>query len=283
MNRSPITILIGALGGEGGGVLAQWLVEAATRAGYPAQSTSIPGVAQRTGATTYYVEVFPETVESLGGRRPVLSLLPVPGRIDLAIASELLEAGRIVANGMVSPDRTLLVASTSRTLTTAEKMSLGDGRFDPDRLLDVARAQSAKLVAFDMEAAARDAGTVVSAVMMGSVAGSGVLPLAGRRSRRSCGRRDAAPTRASPDSRAAGTPCVPTQRRWRPVPPRLRPRRRIRGSPRFPRRSAISSPPDTRALSNSRTPPMRTHTSHGSRRCSRRNGAATPPARAATR
>jgi len=176
MNRSPITILIGALGGEGGGVLAQWLVETATRAGHPAQSTSIPGVAQRTGATTYYVEVFPETVESLGGRRPVLSLLPVPGRIDLAIASELLEAGRIVASGMVSPDRTLLVASTSRTLTTAEKMSLGDGRFDPDRLFDVARAQSAKLVAFDMEAAARDAGTVVSAVMMGAVAGSGVLP-----------------------------------------------------------------------------------------------------------
>jgi indolepyruvate ferredoxin oxidoreductase beta subunit len=174
--RGPITILIGALGGEGGGVLAHWLVEAATRAGYPAQSTSIPGVAQRTGATTYYVEVFPETVASLGGRRPVLSLLPVPGRIDLAIASELLEAGRIVANGMVSPDRTLLVASTSRTLTTAEKMSLGDGRFDPDRLLDVARAQSAKLVAFDMEAAAREAGTIVSAVMMGAIAGSGVLP-----------------------------------------------------------------------------------------------------------
>ena len=87
-------------------MLAQWLVETATRAGYPAQSTSIPGVAQRTGATTYYVEVFPETIASLGDRRPVLSLLPVPGRIDLAIASELLEAGRIVASGMVSAERT---------------------------------------------------------------------------------------------------------------------------------------------------------------------------------
>ena len=29
----PLTILIGALGGEGGGVLADWIVEAATRAG----------------------------------------------------------------------------------------------------------------------------------------------------------------------------------------------------------------------------------------------------------
>jgi len=48
----PLSILIGALGGEGGGVLAEWLVAVATKAGYVAQSTSIPGVAQRTGATT---------------------------------------------------------------------------------------------------------------------------------------------------------------------------------------------------------------------------------------
>jgi len=65
---APVTILIGALGGEGGGLLAQWLVETATDAGYPVQSTSIPGVAQRTGATTYYVEIFPQPVSALGGR-----------------------------------------------------------------------------------------------------------------------------------------------------------------------------------------------------------------------
>lgn len=174
----PITILVGALGGEGGGTLAQWLVETAVAAGYPAQATSIPGVAQRTGATTYYVEVFPRPVAELGSRRPVLSLLPVPGCIDVAIASELLEAARIVGSGMVSPDRTLLIASVSRTLTTTEKMAPGDGRVDSARLLDVARAQSARLCAFDMEAAARDAGTVVSAVMFGAIAGCGVLPFA---------------------------------------------------------------------------------------------------------
>ena len=50
----PICILLGALGGQGGGVLADWLVEAAHHSGYPAQATSTPGVAQRTGATTYY-------------------------------------------------------------------------------------------------------------------------------------------------------------------------------------------------------------------------------------
>ncbi|MFO1323698.1 MAG: indolepyruvate oxidoreductase subunit beta family protein [Burkholderiales bacterium] len=174
----PVTILIGALGGEGGGVLAQWLVEAATQSGYPAQSTSIPGVAQRTGATTYYVEVFPRLRAELGGREPVLSLLPVPGGIDLVVASELLEAARIAGAGMVSPDRTLLVTSTGRTLTTAEKMAQGDGRFDAELLQDVVRRHSARCVAFDMDAAARDAGTVVSAVMFGAVAGSGVLPVA---------------------------------------------------------------------------------------------------------
>ncbi len=49
----PLTLLICALGGEGGGVLTQWLVDAARLAGHRAQATSIPGVAQRPGSTTY--------------------------------------------------------------------------------------------------------------------------------------------------------------------------------------------------------------------------------------
>ena len=175
---TPISILIGALGGQGGGVLAEWIVDAAVQAGYVAQGTSIPGVAQRTGATTYYVEIHPEPRATLGGRVPVLGLYPVPGHVDLVVASELLEAGRLVQAGHVSAERTLLVASTSRTLTTAEKMVPGDGRFDAERLLAVARANSRRLCAFDMDAAARSAGTVVSAVMLGAIAGSGVVPIA---------------------------------------------------------------------------------------------------------
>ena len=174
--RRPITILIAALGGQGGGVLAEWLVEVALNAGYPAQSTSIPGVAQRTGATTYYVEVYPEPYAALGDRRPILSLLPVPGGIDLAVASELLEAVRMVQGGMVSAERTTLVTSSCRTLTTVEKMAPGDGRFDPDRLLAVAQRHSRRLVTFDMDDAARAAGTVVSSVMFGAIAASGALP-----------------------------------------------------------------------------------------------------------
>jgi len=176
MSERPITILVAALGGQGGGVLAEWMVDAAVHAGYRAQSTSIPGVAQRTGATTYYIEIFPTPASALAGREPVFSLLPVPGRIDVLVASELLETARIVQSGMADAARTTIVTSSSRTLTTAEKMSLGDGRFASDRLYDVARTHSRRFVAFDMDAAARETGTVVSAVMFGAVAATGALP-----------------------------------------------------------------------------------------------------------
>ncbi len=178
MNTSgkPITILIAALGGEGGGVMADWLIDAATASGYPAQSTSIPGVAQRTGATTYYLEVFPVRREQLGGREPVLSLTPSPGNVDLMIASELIEAGRAMLNGYVSPERTTLIASTHRIYATIEKMQMADGRFDSERVLDAAKALAKKSVLFDMRKLAQESGTVINAVLFGAMAGSGALP-----------------------------------------------------------------------------------------------------------
>ncbi|MEW6688128.1 MAG: 2-oxoacid:acceptor oxidoreductase family protein, partial [Pseudomonadota bacterium] len=173
----PITILIAALGGEGGGVMADWLIDAATQCGFPAQSTSIPGVAQRTGATTYYLEIFPARREALGGREPVLSLTPSPGNVDLMIASELVEAGRAMLNGYVSPERTTLIASTHRIYATAEKMQMADGRFDSERALEAARALARRAVLFDMRALAQESGTVINAVLFGAMAGSGALPL----------------------------------------------------------------------------------------------------------
>ena len=38
----PLTLLIAALGGEGGGVLTHWIVSAASSLGFPVRSTSIP-------------------------------------------------------------------------------------------------------------------------------------------------------------------------------------------------------------------------------------------------
>ena len=93
-STQPITVLVSALGGEGGGVLAEWLAAVARQAGHPAQATSIPGVAQRTGATTYYLEFWPQPDTALGGRRPVFGLTPLPGKLDLLVSSELLETVR---------------------------------------------------------------------------------------------------------------------------------------------------------------------------------------------
>jgi indolepyruvate ferredoxin oxidoreductase beta subunit len=173
----PLTILIAALGGEGGGVLADWIIAAATARDYPVQSTSIPGVAQRTGATTYYVEIYPAKLSELGGRRPVMPLTPAPSYVDVVVASELLEAGRAMQNGFVTPGRTTLIASTHRVYTVAEKMQMGDGRFDGDAVLKAARVLAKQAIVFDMQTQARAAGTVISAVMFGALAGSGTLPL----------------------------------------------------------------------------------------------------------
>ncbi|HXZ55868.1 MAG TPA: indolepyruvate oxidoreductase subunit beta family protein [Burkholderiales bacterium] len=173
----PVTLLIAALGGEGGGVLADWIIAAATARGYPVQSTSIPGVAQRTGATTYYVEIYPAKLSDLEGRRPVMTLTPAPSYVDVMVASELLEAARAMQNGFVTPDRTTLIASTHRIYTVAEKMQMGDGRFDAGTVIKAAHALAKRAVLFDMQTQAQAAGTVISAVMFGALAGSGVLPL----------------------------------------------------------------------------------------------------------
>ncbi len=169
-----IRIAVLAMGGEGGGVLADWLVELGQANGYVTQMTSVPGVAQRTGATIYYVEMFPEA--ALQGREPVLALMPVPGDVDLVICSELMEAGRAIQRGIVTPDQTTMIASTHRVYAMTEKIALGDGRVDEAALLDACRGAAARLIAFDMQRVAERTGSVISAVLFGAVAASGALP-----------------------------------------------------------------------------------------------------------
>jgi indolepyruvate ferredoxin oxidoreductase beta subunit len=175
--QRPITILIAALGGEGGGVLADWIIAAATAEDYPVQSTSIPGVAQRTGATTYYIELYPARAAELGGRRPVMTLAPAPADIDVMLASELLEAGRALLNGYVTPERTTLIASTHRIYTVDEKIALGDGRFDSERIVAAAEALARRAILADFHKLAASADAMINAVLFGALAGSGTLPL----------------------------------------------------------------------------------------------------------
>lgn len=225
------TVLIAALGGEGGGVLSNWLVDAAATDGRRVQATSVPGVAQRTGATTYYLEIGPRgsgaasdahlptdaavpgTKGGAGGRaadvptrsgnepsardcpalrdspagrpedtvphstEPVMALLPTPGNVDLLVASELLEAGRAAQAGMITPDRTTVIASTHRTFAIAEKSAMGDGRFEDERIRRAVRELSHRHVLTDLGKVAERAGTVLSSVLLGAVAGSEALPI----------------------------------------------------------------------------------------------------------
>ncbi len=167
----PICIAIFAIGGQGGGVLADWIVATAELNGWFAQGTSVPGVAQRTGATVYYVEVFPNT-----GRRPVLALMPTPGQVDVVLAAEFLESGRAILRGFCTPDRTTLICSTHRSYAISEKSAPGNGLIDPTRIVAAIRRQSRRQIALDMAAIAEAHGSVISASMLGALAASGVLP-----------------------------------------------------------------------------------------------------------
>lgn len=169
--RSIIKIAILAVGGQGGGVLTDWIVSVAEANGYRAQSTSVAGVAQRTGATIYYVEMTPDT-----GRAPIFSLSPSAGDVDILIAAEMMEAGRAIMRGFVTPDRTTLVTSSHRVLAVSEKIVPGDGRADRPAVEQVAAEASHKLVCFDMEKIASEAGSVISSSLFGALAGSGALP-----------------------------------------------------------------------------------------------------------
>jgi indolepyruvate ferredoxin oxidoreductase beta subunit len=173
----PITLTIAALGGQGGGVVTDWLVMAARRAGYFVQATSVPGVAQRTGATIYYMEFFPR-VDAPEGLEPVMALMPNPGDVDIVVASEWMEAGRAINRGLVTKERTTLIASTHRDYTIGEKIALGEGRVSSRELFEIAAATTAKLIGFDMAQVADAAGGRISAVIFGSIAGAGVLPWA---------------------------------------------------------------------------------------------------------
>jgi indolepyruvate ferredoxin oxidoreductase beta subunit len=175
-SRRPITLTIAALGGQGGGVVADWLIAVAKAEKYLVQATSVPGVAQRTGATIYYLEFFPESALPGDGRRPVMALMPSPGDVDIVVASELVEAGRAMQRGLVTPDRTSLIASTHRAYTVSEKSSLTDGRADAKTILDEARRRARRFVAFDMAELAERQGAVISSVILGAIAGAAVLP-----------------------------------------------------------------------------------------------------------
>jgi len=169
-----LTLLINAMGGEGGGVLTGWIVAAARAQGLAVQATSVPGVAQRTGATTYYIEL---AKPDRRGRSPVFALMPVAGQVDVLLASELVEAGRAVAGGFVTPERTAVVASTHRVFTMPEKTATGDGRLDGAAIRQALDSRAKRAVLADLDALAQRSGVPIGAAMLGALAGADILPI----------------------------------------------------------------------------------------------------------
>lgn len=166
-----IKLALLAVGGQGGGVLTGWIEDLARDSGYAAQATSVAGVAQRTGATVYYVEMAPA-----GAGTPIFSLMPAAGDVDIMITAEMMEAGRSILRGFVTPDRTTLITSTHRALAVSEKMVPGDGIASSEEVMAAAEVAARRLIAADFDALAIKAGSVISASLFGALAGSEALP-----------------------------------------------------------------------------------------------------------
>lgn len=160
-----------AVGGQGGGVLTGWIEDLARANGYEAQATSVAGVAQRTGATVYYVEMAPKAA-----KKPIFSLMPAAGDVDIMITAEMMEAGRSIIRGFVTPDRTTLITSTHRALAVSEKMVPGDGIASSEEVLAAAEVAARRFIAADFDQLAIKSGSVISASLFGALAGSGALP-----------------------------------------------------------------------------------------------------------
>jgi indolepyruvate ferredoxin oxidoreductase beta subunit len=194
-----------AVGGQGGGVLAGWIETLARQQGHAVQATSVAGVAQRTGATIYYIEMAPA-----GGRAPVFALMSAAGDVDILIAAELMEAGRAILRGFVTPDRTFLIASTHRALAVSEKVVPGDGIASADEVRAAVSVAARGAILFDMERIAAEHRTVISASLFGAAAG-----LAGAGGQGS--------TRAAAVARAPRLPAgpAPLLRAWQALDNRL--------------------------------------------------------------
>lgn len=166
-----LKLAVMAVGGQGGGVLTSWIESMARAQGYACQATSVAGVAQRTGSTIYYVEMTPQSAA-----QPVFALAPSGGDVDVVIASEMMEVGRAILRGFVTPDRTTLIGSTHRALAVSEKTTPGNGMADSAEVRAGAQIAAQRLILADMDRLATDQGSVISASLFGALAGSQVLP-----------------------------------------------------------------------------------------------------------
>ena len=172
----PIKIALLAVGGDGGSVFSNWCVNLAQNCGYFATSTSIAGVAQRTGSTIFYLELLPQIEIKKRGKAPVLSQMPVPGDVDIVIATEIVEIGRALNRGLISKNTTVIFSS-HRNLSISEKSSSADGIIDSKKIIEeVEKYTKNKVVYANFKKIAKKNGSVISSSLLGALFASDALP-----------------------------------------------------------------------------------------------------------
>jgi len=175
MKVKLIKILIPAVGGQGGGLLTEWLLQAFETEEYDVQSISLPGLAQRGGSTTYYLEAYPLTEDE----GVIFSQFPVPGDVDLILSQEFLELGRMLERGYGS-ENTVIISSTHRMYSTEEKLPITSGIYEDEKLIEFAKEFSKKFIGLNALNLAKQNGMnelASNAILFGALSASNALPL----------------------------------------------------------------------------------------------------------
>ncbi len=173
MERRPITVLVAAVGGQGGQLFSQWLFDAAKIAGFAPIGVGLPGLSQREGATTYYLEFFARPEET-----SLFSPFPEKGQVQILIGLELLELLRAIQSGYLSTDG-VIVGSTHRVLTADEKLPIKGGFVTEQQALPILHQAAKQFIVFDAVKAAIFSGLserAANAILLGALAASEVLP-----------------------------------------------------------------------------------------------------------
>jgi indolepyruvate ferredoxin oxidoreductase beta subunit len=134
--KQSLRVLIGTVGGQGGGVLSDWLIHGLLNANWNAVSIGLLGLSQRAGTVTYYCEASSDKESKV-----VNSMFAVPGDVNLFIGQELLELGRLLSSGYASED-CVIVGNLGRTYTTLEKMPSEAGVYDSSIIVEAAESLS---------------------------------------------------------------------------------------------------------------------------------------------
>lgn len=157
-------LIIVAVGGQGNLLASRVIGEAALLSDVPVRMSEIHGMAQRGGVV--------ESAIVLGDAR---STIISDGEADLLVGFEPAETLR--ALGKCNPNTTVIT-----NLSPLSPFTVTTGRATYPRLQEIQeliQAKTARLIAFDATALAREAGNVmaVNMVLLGAMARTGILPI----------------------------------------------------------------------------------------------------------